>query len=189
MARRAHEKGLELIDYLLEKAYQRPFTDVITKDWYFKASQYAYEQGFMSGVDDGIFDPNSTMSRAMMMQTLYAMSGKPEAEGAHYDDVSDGDWFADAVNWAAGQGITAGLGGESFEPNTAINREQLARVLYLYAGSPKAELELTFADLDSISADCLDAVRWAVEAGVIAGMEDNTMNPQGLSPVRRPPRC
>ena len=179
MARRAHEKGLELIDYLLEKAYQRPFTDVITKDWYFKASQYAHEQGFMSGVGDGIFDPNSTMSRAMMMQTLYAMSGKPEAEGAHYDDVNDGDWFANAVNWAAGQGITAGLGGESFEPNTAINREQLARVLYLYAGSPKSELELTFADLDSISADCLDAVRWAVETGVIAGMEDNTMNPQG----------
>ena len=93
--------------------------------------------------------------------------------------MNDGDWFANAVNWAAGQGITAGLGGQNFEPNTAINREQLARVLYLYAGSPKSELELTFADLDSISADCLDAVRWAVETGVIAGMEDNTMNPQG----------
>lgn len=179
MAKRAHEKGLELIDYLLAKAYQRPFSDVVTKNWYFKASQYAYEQGFMKGVGDNLFDAESPMSRAMMMQTLYAMAGSPEAGDGRFDDVAAEDWFANAVNWAAAKGITAGLGDTSFEPGAAINREQLARVLYLYAGSPKAEKELEFDDADAVSADCLDAVRWAVEAGVIEGMEDNTLAPQG----------
>lgn len=179
MAKRAHEKGLELIDYLLAKEYKRPFTDVITKDWFFKASQYAYEQGFMKGVGDNRFDAGSSMSRAMMMQTIYAMSGSPAAEGSYYDDVASGDWFANAVNWAAGKGITAGLGDTSFQPDTAITREQLARVLYLFAGSPKAEAELAFTDVDTVSADCLDAMRWAVEAGVIHGMGDGTLNPQG----------
>ena len=84
------------------------------------------------------------------------------------------------MNWAAEQGLLAGLAeGGSFEAGVFITREQVAKVLYLYAGSPKAEAELAFTDADSVSADCLDAMRWAVEAGVINGMGDDTLNPQG----------
>ena len=180
MAKRAHEKGLELIDYLLEKSYKRPFTDVITKDWYFKASQYAFEQGFMQGVGDGVFDGGSTLTQEMVMQILYVMAGEPAVKGGSFDNLTADDWYANAVNWAAEQGLLAGLAeGGSFEAGVFITREQVAKVLYLYAGSPKAEAELAFTDADSVSADCLDAMRWAVEAGVINGMGDDTLNPQG----------
>lgn len=180
MAKRAHEKGLELIDYLLEKSYKRPFTDVITKDWYFKASQYAFEQGFMQGVGDGVFDGGSTLTQEMVMQILYVMAGEPTVKGGSFDNLTADDWYANAVNWAAEQGLLAGLAeGGSFEAGVFITREQVAKVLYLYAGSPKAEAELAFTDADSVSADCLDAMRWAVEAGVINGMGDDTLNPQG----------
>ncbi len=180
MAKRAHEKGLELIDYLLEKSYKRPFTDVITRDWYFKASQYAFEKGFMQGVGDGVFDGGSTLTQEMVMQILYVMAGEPAVEGGSFDNLTAGDWYANAVNWAAEQGLLAGLAeGGSFEAGVFITREQVAKVLYLYAGSPKAEAELAFTDADSVSAGCLDAMRWAVEAGVINGMGDDTLNPQG----------
>ena len=180
MAKRAHEKGLELIDYLLEKSYKRPFTDVITKDWYFKASQYAFEKGFMQGVGDGVFDGGSTLTREMVLQILYVMAGEPAVEGGSFDNLTADDWYANAVNWAAEQGLLAGLAeGGSFEAGVFITREQVAKVLYLYAGSPKAEAELAFTDADSVSADCLDAMRWAVETGVINGMGDDTLNPQG----------
>jgi len=180
MAKRAHEKGLELIDYLLEKSYKRPFTDVITKDWYFKASQYAFEKGFMQGVGDGLFDGSSTLTQEMVMQILYVMAGEPAVEGGSFDNLTADDWYANAVNWAAEQGLLAGLAeGGSFEASVFITREQVAKVLYLYAGSPKAEAELAFTDADSVSADCLDAMRWAVETGVINGMGDDTLNPQG----------
>ena len=180
MAKRAHEKGLELIDYLLEKSYKRPFTDVITKDWYFKASQYAFEKGFMQGVGDGVFDGGSTLTREMVLQILYVMAGEPAVEGGSFDNLTADDWYANAVNWAAEQGLLAGLAeGGSFEASVFITREQVAKVLYLYAGSPKAEAELAFTDADSVSAGCLDAMRWAVKAGVINGMGDDTLNPQG----------
>ncbi len=180
MAKRAHEKGLELIDYLLEKSYKRPFTDVITKDWYFKASQYAFEKGFIQGVGDGLFDGSSTLTQEMVMQILYVMAGEPAVEGDSFDNLTADDWYANAVNWAAEQGLLAGLAeGGSFEASVFITREQVAKVLYLYAGSPKAEAELAFTDADSVSADCLDAMRWAVETGVINGMGDDTLNPQG----------
>ena len=180
MAKRAHEKGLELIDYLLEKSYKRPFTDVITKDWYFKASQYAFEKGFMQGVGDGVFDGGSPLTREMVLQILYVMAGEPAVEGGSFDNLTADDWYANAVNWAAEQGLLAGLAeGGSFEAGVFITREQVAKVLYLYAGSPKAEAELAFTDADSVSADCLDAMRWAVETGVINGMGDDTLNPQG----------
>ena len=180
MAKQAHEKGLELIDYLLEKSYKRPFTDVITKDWYFKASQYAFEKGFMQGVGDGVFDGGSTLTREMVLQILYVMAGEPAVEGGSFDNLTADDWYANAVNWAAEQGLLAGLAeGGSFEAGVFITREQVAKVLYLYAGSPKAEAELAFTDADSVSAGCLDAMRWAVKAGVINGMGDDTLNPQG----------
>lgn len=180
MAKRAHEKGLELIDYLLEKSYKRPFSDVITKDWFFKASQYAFEQGFMQGVGDGVFDGGSTLTQEMVMQILYVMAGEPAVEGGSFDNLTADDWYANAVNWAAEKGLLAGLAeGGSFEAGVSITREQVARVLYLYAGSPKTEAELAFTDADSVSAECLDAMRWAVEAGVINGMGDDTLNPQG----------
>jgi len=160
------------------------FDDVAKSAWYYKAVEYVAENGIMSGVSAREFAPNAGFSRAMLAQTLYAMSGKPtvKAEGT-FADVAANAWYADAVNWAAEQGYVSGVGDGKFAPDASITREQMALILYRYAGSPDASgmVLREFADGDSVSAYAVDAIRWAVHEGLISGMENNTLAPQGTA--------
>ena len=92
-------------------------------------------------------------------------------------------WYADAVNWAAEKGYVSGVGDGKFAPDASITREQMALILYRYAGSPDASgmVLREFADGDSVSAYAVDAIRWAVHEGLISGMENNTLAPQGTA--------
>ena len=154
------------------------FDDVAKSAWYYKAVEYVAENGIMSGVSAREFAPNAGFSRAMLAQTLYAMSGKPtvKAEGT-FADVAANAWYADAVNWAAEKGYVSGVGDGKFAPDASITREQMALILYRYAGSPDASgmVLREFADGDSVSAYAVDAIRWAVHEGLISGMENNTL--------------
>ena len=170
-----------------DSTVQKPdtrFDDVAKSAWYCKAVDYVAENGIMSGVSAREFAPNAGFSRAMLAQTLYAMSGKPavKAESA-FADVAASAWYADAVNWAAKKGYVSGVGEGMFAPDASITREQMALILYRYAGSPDASgMALKeFADGDSVSAYAVDAVRWAVHEGLISGMENNTLAPQGTA--------
>ena len=160
------------------------FDDVAKSAWYYKAVEYVAENGIMSGVSAREFAPNAGFSRAMLAQTLYAMSGKPtvKAEGT-FADVAANAWYADAVNWAAEKGYVSGVGDGEFAPDASITREQMALILYRYAGSPDASgmVLREFADGDSVSAYAVDAIRWAVHEGLISGMENNTLAPQGTA--------
>ena len=160
------------------------FDDVAKSAWYYKAVEYVAENGIMSGVSAREFAPNAGFSRAMLAQTLYAMSGKPtvKAEGT-FADVAANAWYADAVNWAAAKGYVSGVGDGEFAPDASITREQMALILYRYAGSPDASgmVLREFADGDSVSAYAVDAIRWAVHEGLISGMENNTLAPQGTA--------
>ncbi len=160
------------------------FDDVAKSAWYYKAVEYVAENGIMSGVSAREFAPNAGFSRAMLAQTLYAMSGKPtvKAEGT-FADVAANAWYADAVNWAAEKGYVSGVGDGKFAPDASITREQMALILYRYAGSPDASgmVLREFADGDSVSAYAVDAIRWAVHEGLISGMENNTLAPQGTA--------
>jgi hypothetical protein len=160
------------------------FDDVATSAWYYKAVEYVAENGIMSGVSAREFAPNAGFSRAMLAQTLYAMSGKPtvKAEGT-FADVAANAWYADAVNWAAEKGYVSGVGDGKFAPDASVTREQMALILYRYAGSPDASgmVLREFADGDSVSAYAVDAIRWAVHEGLISGMENNTLAPQGTA--------
>ena len=160
------------------------FDDVAKSAWYYKAVEYVAENGIMSGVSAREFAPNAGFSRAMLAQTLYAMSGKPtvKAEGT-FADVAANAWYADAVNWAAEKGYASGVGDGKFAPDASITREQMALILYRYAGSPDASgmVLREFADGDSVSAYAVDAIRWAVHEGLISGMENNTLAPQGTA--------
>ena len=160
------------------------FDDVAKSAWYYKAVEYVAENGIMSGVSAREFAPNAGFSRAMLAQTLYAMSGKPtvKVEGT-FADVAANAWYADAVNWAAEKGYVSGVGDGKFAPDASITREQMALILYRYAGSPDASgmVLREFAVGDSVSAYAVDAIRWAVHEGLISGMENNTLAPQGTA--------
>ena len=160
------------------------FDDVAKSAWYYKAVEYVAENGIMSGVSAREFAPNAGFSRAMLAQTLCAMSGKPAVKAESiFADVAANAWYADAVNWAAEKGYVSGVGDGKFAPDASVTREQMALILYRYAGSPDASgmVLREFADGDSVSAYAVDAIRWAVHEGLISGMENNTLAPQGTA--------
>ena len=160
------------------------FDDVAKNAWYYNAVEYVAENGIMSGVSAREFAPNAGFSRAMLAQTLYAMSGKPAVKAeSTFADVAANAWYADAVNWAAEKGYVSGVGDGKFAPDASVTREQMALILYRYAGSPDASgmAQKEFADSSSVSAYAVDAIRWAVHEGLISGMENNTLAPQGTA--------
>ena len=160
------------------------FDDVAKNAWYYNAVEYVAENGIMSGVSAREFAPNAGFSRAMLAQTLYAMSGKPAVKvESTFADVAANAWYADAVNWAAEKGYVSGVGDGKFAPDASVTREQMALILYRYAGSPDASgmAQKEFTDSSSVSAYAVDAIRWAVHEGLISGMENNTLAPQGTA--------
>ena len=165
----------------IETPWNNPFTDVSEGDWYYEAVRFVQEQGLMNGYSDGRFGANDTLSRAQLAQILFNKEGRP---GVNYlldfSDVAGEAWYTKAVRWAASQGIVSGYGDGTFGPNDPITREQLAVMLWRYSGSPAAtNKELHFNDTDEISGFALDALRWAVENGIVNGDGDGQLGPQG----------
>ena len=180
MSEKAHQLALEMIGYVRD--HVMPFRDVSTESWYFDAVSFAYDQGLLSGTADDAFTPNGTLTRAMMAQILYRLAGTPAvtSEMEAYTDVPDDAWYLDAVYWATEQGIITGTGDGKFSPSAPITREQLAVMLYRYAGSPAVSDEaLSFADKDSVSGYAESAVIWAADQGILSGKEGNLLDPQG----------
>ena len=161
-----------------------PFTDVNDNDWFFDVVRYVYEQGLMTGTSATEFSPNLTTTRGMIVSILNRLEGGPTAEAAGFTDVADGDWYADAVNWAASEGIVAGYEDQTFRPNDPITREQLAAMLMNYAAwkgedvSARADLS-SYNDAASVSSWAVETVQWAVAEGLISGMPGNLLEPQG----------
>ena len=162
------------------------FIDVAPNAWYKDAVQYAYDSGLMTGVSANEFAPEATTTRAMIVSMLARLEGVESAESAGFSDVSDSDWYATAVNWAAASGITSGTGDGNFSPNTAITREQLAAILMNYAQykgqdvSARATLD-TYNDATAISSWANDVMSWAVAEGLISGVTADTLQPQGAA--------
>ena len=161
-----------------------PFSDVNDDDWFFDVVRYVYEQGLMTGTSDREFSPNLTTTRGMIVSILNRLEDGPTAEAAGFTDVADGDWYADAVNWAASEGIVAGYEDQTFRPNDPITREQLAAMLMNYAAwkgedvSARADLS-GYNDAASVSSWAAETVQWAVADGLISGMPGNLLEPQG----------
>ncbi len=162
------------------------FSDVKENDWFAEAVKFVTDKGIMTGVGEGRFAPQTTTSRAMLVQMLYALEGKPNAGSASFTDVSSGDWFADAVAWANAKGIVTGLGDGKFGPNNNLTREQMALILYGYAKmkgydvTAKGDMS-AYADQTSISSWASEAMAWAVGAGMISGRTTTTLVPGGIA--------
>lgn len=164
----------------IEKTWRNPFQDVNADIWYYNAVRFANENGLMNGVSSNLFVPNANLSRAQLAQILYNKEGRPEVEKATFTDVPDGEWYSNAVAWAAEKGIVSGYGNGLFGPGDNITREQLAVMLWRYAGSPAAtNKELHFADMNEISSYALEALCWATENGIVNGYGDGKLAPKG----------
>lgn len=159
------------------------FSDIDISAWYMLAVEYALDSGLMNGYGNGLFAPDKNLSRAMLTQILYNKEGNPAVSNSGtFADVSANDWCSNAVTWAAENGIVGGYGNGLFGPDNNITREQLAVMLWRYAGSPAAtDNELHFTDADKASEYALEALRWASENGVLNGYNDGRLNPGGLA--------
>lgn len=160
-----------------------PFVDVQPDDWYIDVVKYALENGLMTGVSETEFAPDLATTRGMVASVLYRLEGGPEAEDAGFSDVSADAWYADAVNWAASVGVVAGYG-DAFGANDAITREQLAAILCNYAAykgedvSSGAALD-GYSDAASVSDWAGESVEWAVAEGLLSGVTNDELAPQG----------
>lgn len=159
------------------------FQDVGISAWYMLGVEYTLQNGLMGGYSDGRFGPNDNLSRAQLAQILHNKEGKPLADGgSSFSDVAVGAWYADAISWAAANGIVGGYGDGRFGPDDNITREQLAVMLWRYSGSPAAtNKELKFSDAGESGSYAVDALRWAVENGIINGKGGGILDPKGLA--------
>ena len=159
-----------------------PFVDVNEGDWFYDVVLYAYENGLMTGTRADAFAPNTATTRGMIVSMLARLEGVTSAEDAGFADVAENDWYATAVNWAASEGIVNGFEDDTFRPNDAITREQMAAILYNYADykgydvSARADLS-DYADAASISSWAEDVLAWANAEGLINGMTATTIDP------------
>ena len=172
-----------------EQVSTLPFIDVNVDDWFYEAVAYAYENGIMDGVGSDKFAPNSTLTRGMMVTVLYRMEGEPDLSdenlGYPFADVDAASWYGDAVYWARLHGIVNGVSETAFAPGSNITREQLATMLYRYAqykGCTTTGGSLTgYRDAADVSDYAETALGWAVNAGLVNGIGDNTLLPLGTA--------
>ena len=159
------------------------FQDVSADDWFAQAVAYVSSEGLMSGESTNTFAPNASMTRGMLATVLYRLAGQPETTAqTTFADVTAGAYYADAVAWAAEQSVIAGTSDTAFSPEQAITREQLAAMLYRYAGSPATEGSLSaYTDAAQVSAYAEDALCWCVENGILTGTSTDTLSPQATA--------
>ena len=158
------------------------FSDVAADTWYTDAVTYVRDNGLMQGTSSTTFEPDSAMTRGMLVTTLYRIAGSPalgnENLGYPYADVPGDAWYADGVYWARLAGVVSGYSAEQFGPNDPVTREQISAILWRYAGSPTAEAGTDFADEGDISGYAVQAVDWARANSVVNGVEGNRFLPQ-----------
>ena len=163
----------------------KDFTDVSDSYWGTEAIDFASSREMMNGVGNDSFAPDSNLSRGMIAQVLYNLEDAPEAGSDAFTDVEAGQWYADAVNWAAANNIVSGYGDSTFGPQKDITREQMAQILYNYAVfkgyDVSAQSDLSaFGDGSETSDWALPAMKWAVGSGLLQGYAGR-LNPAGTA--------
>lgn len=162
------------------------FRDVRLDSWYIAPVFYVYSNDIMTGFTNFYFGAADNLSRAEFATVLYRMENSPDTEYQEiFGDVEEGMFYTDAVIWAGQSGVVMGYENGKFGPADHITREQVAVMLYRYA-SGLNECDVTvssdlssFPDKDHVSTFALEAVQWAVGAGLITGNADGTIDPQG----------
>ena len=151
-----------------------PFTDVKSGDWFYDAVAYVYANGLMDGTSETTFEPNANMTRAMVWAILARIDG---------ETVTGANWADTARAWAMASGVSDGT-----DPNGHVTREQFATMLYRYAAAKGYDVSigestniLSYADFTSISEYAIPAMQWACGSGIVTGVTDSTLEPQGTA--------
>lgn len=167
--------------YVVGVPWNNPFTDVRENDWFYGAVEFVSQNGMMKGVGRTDFSPNMTVTRSMLVTILWRMENEPATtKTISFADVSEGNWYAKAVAWAAANNIVTGYAGK-FNPDDALTREQLAAILYRYAAYKNYDVSAgdnLSAYADKPSDWALSSVNWAVAKGLIKGSEGK-LDPKG----------
>lgn len=159
------------------------FDDVDKNDWFDEASWYCAAHGLMQGTDYRQFDGHTDTNRAMLVTVLYRLANSTDNLESIFDDVESGEWYSDAIGWAAHNNIVEGYGNGLFGPNDALTREQMVSVLYRYSLFMKYGVEKqsdldNFMDADMISAFAVEAMKWAVGNGIVEGVGNGLLSPE-----------
>lgn len=157
-----------------------------TKDhWGKSAIDFATSRGLFSGVGDNKFDPQGTMTRAMLATTLFRLEDGTAKSETRFEDVPSDTWYSDAVAWAHENNIVQGVG-NGFDPDGNITREQMATILYRYANVVGMDTGVegdtsNYSDSGEVSSWAQEAMTWAVGVGLISGKDNATLDPAGFA--------
>lgn len=150
------------------------FRDIAPNAWYYDAVDYVVSHGLLTGSTRSTFSPDQQLSRAMLAQTLYNISGQPDSTISHYDDVLQTHWSYNAVSWDTSQQLMAGTSPKQFAPDRSLTRQEMAQTLFLYvkkcdvSTSQRADLS-GYADEGDVADWARTAMEWAVAEGILAG--------------------
>ena len=170
------------------KLTDMPFKDVTVDNWFYTAVEYTYKKGIILGTSSTTFNPNTKLTRGMLVTILHRMEGKPTVNVENkFKDVYKSQYYYDAVKWAAAKGIVHGYDNGKFGPDNTITRQDLAVILRNYAQYKGKNTNVTanlgtFKDGSIVSNYAKTAMQWAVGKGVITGNSDNnTLTPHATS--------
>ena len=176
----------------IKPEWKNPFKDVKEEDWFYESVKYANENNLFKGATETKFEPNSPMTRGMMITVLWRMEKEPVVNYLMmFEDVNQEEYYAEAIRWASSEKIVQGHSITQFKPDEMLTREEMVTMLYRYAMYKEKDMvteqdvDLTkFVDHNSISDYAMEAMKWSVEKGIIKGMSEIS-----LAPVTLTARC
>jgi predicted peptidase len=161
-----------------------PFRDVNMDNWFYSYVNLAYTYSLFNGTTSTTFSPGTSMTRAMFVQVLANLENVNRSgyTSSRFSDVTDGQWYTAAVEWAAESGIVNGINADLFDPNSPMTREQMLMILYNYMKYKGSEIPVnqskSFADENEISSWALEAVQALRGIGIVLGKPDNYFDPK-----------
>ena len=172
-----------------ETKWENQFEDVKENDWFYEAVKYANENNLFKGATETKFEPNSPMTRGMMVTVLWRMEKEPVVNYLMmYKDVNQEEYYAEAIRWATSEKIVQGYSKIEFKPDEMLSRQEMVTMLYRYAIYKEmnigieTEVDLTtFVDSNAIEDYAIEAMEWSVGKGVIKGMSEISLAPTTLT--------
>lgn len=169
--------------------WKNQFTDVVKGAWYYDAVEYAIKGGLFNGTSKTSFEPESYMTRAMLVSVLYRIAGEPAVKVENnFIDVPDNEWYSDAIYWSNLNNIVGGYGDGIFGTNDSITRQDMAVILYRYAKNQGYDVSavvgnklLSYNDAFKVSEYATSAMEWAVDNELIQGTSKDILSPQGTA--------
>jgi hypothetical protein len=166
-----------------DTCHSKAFSDLDLNAWYHEYTDYVLCKGMMNGMGGAIFAPNGETSRAMLTTIIYRIAGSPAVSGEMpFADVAAGQWYSDAILWAAKNDIVLGYGNGNFGPMDTITREQITALFFRFAElkgmNTKKSADLSaYNDANTVGSWAVDYVEWAVASGLMQGRSTNLLAP------------